>query len=127
MLRAVLFTEASRTDHGPIQTAALQAALTSPLPNQDQAEQVEGMQPTASAEGTHQHHALQSQRAASLHLRLHSPGIHLKGTRQIDRRSSARGDHQCRAALQRMEQRFRRVQLKAKDLKESFLLGLGES
>ena len=85
------------------------------------------MQPTASAEGTDQHHALQSQRAAGLHLRLHSPGIHLQGTRQIDRRSSACGDHQCRAALQRMEQRFRHVQLKAKDLKESFLLGLGQS
>ena len=46
---AVVFTQASRPDHCPIETTALQAALTQPLPNQDQAEQIEGMQPTTSA------------------------------------------------------------------------------
>ena len=100
-------TQASRADHGPIQTTPLEAALTQPLPNQDQPNRLR-MQPTASAEGADQQHALQPQRAAGLHLGLHPPSIHLQGTRQADRRPGARGDYQGRAAVQGMEQGFRR-------------------
>ena len=123
----VIFAETSRPNHGPIQTAALQAALTNALPDQDQAEQVEGMPPTTGAQGAHQQHTTQTKGATGLHLRLHPPRIDLQGTRQIDRGTSTRGNHQRRTALQRMEQRLRRVQLQPMHVKAPLLLCLDQS
>ena len=82
---SVVLAESAGPDNGPIQATALQPTLTQSFPHQNQAEQVQWVQPTAGAEGTHQHHPLKTDGPAGLNLSLHPSSVHLQRTGEIDR------------------------------------------
>ena len=88
------FREPARAHHRPGQATLLEPAFPQPLPEQDQAEQVERVEEPSAAQGADQHHPSYPGSAAGVDLGADRQGIHFERAAQVDRRSGPGGDHQ---------------------------------